>query len=690
MLKKVLLSSLAVSSIYAGDISVESSTIDEWKSGFCKLVSVSNTTENVISWEVNLTVQGSIFQVWDATYVQNGEMVTYQGDENTALLNPDETESFGYCATKPISEDVSLLSITEKITADWGSGLCKDITLTNSSNTRVKWNLALPAEGDILNLWNANYTQDINRTLHLKGLDYNQIIEPSKSTTFGYCSTRVIEEVIMSDEESVQLDSDALSFDSIKNYNTLESEISKNLSLAVSGENGSTITWSSSNNSVITAQGTVMQPTIAQGEQSVILTATISKGDESLIKEFYLSVTVDRLLSDFNLGFGGSYAYKFLSSESNKHIWVSSVDLVLNENFIYNDYYQKIRNFTPQYFTHIQDRLKNSKFLVYWITKGWQVSWFERSKIQKAMDAGYVPVFNYWYFGDGLVTDMPNELEKQEYLQDALRVAEFLSVLKGKKIIIMEPEFNKNSVTESNATQIEFATIVGDAIDTIKAQNPQTLFSLAMMDKGNRSVNKTYTECGYANCALGDKKQWAKPSIIYNELLDRLDFISFQQNLAQFSRNPHNDTEPIAYTTDDLGTNLFASRAVNFTQFLNQKYNKPVFISSISVATASWSDGDSNGVVDPSEVDYQGWEEVAEKIYFDLSQVQSSLQANGLFGFAPMALFDNPMQDINGYQFFLQNEYHLGLIGSISEDEVDDGIDGSLIFKRNMFEYIFD
>lgn len=690
MLKRILLSGMVISAVGAADYSVTSSTVDEWNSGFCKSIKVTNTSSQVLDWEVTLDEEGTLFTAWSAIYAQEGQKVTYRGKEDNVQLAPNQSTTFGYCATKPISQDSTLLTVSETVTADWGTGLCKNVTLYNSSGKRVEWSMNLSAEGEVLNLWNANYQQDANFTISATGLDYNRIIEPQKTITFGYCSTRVVKEKVISDLESVELDSDAITFDEIKGYNISADAVSKNLKLPTSGENGTTITWKSNVPSLISDDGILIHPKVAQSNQNVKLSATIVKGNESSTKEFDLEVVTSDLYSEFNLGFGGSYSYKFLSTNDNEKIWVSSIDLALDENFIYNGYYQKIKNFNTSSFQHIQSYLNKSKFFVYWVTKGWQVSWFDRTKIQKAMDAGYIPVFSYWYFGDGLVKGVPTELEIKEYAQDTIRFAAFLNALKGRFVVIMEPEFNKEGVTQTAETQIAFANVIADAIDTIKAKNPQALFSLSMMDKGNRAADKNYSSCGYENCALGDKGAWEKPSIIYNQLASRLDFISFQQNIAQFSRNPHNDSVAISYTKEDLGVDFFTQRVMNFSKFLKERYNKPVFMPFVSVATASWSDDNQDGEVENSEVNPQGWEEVAETIYYNLSQSKSALQESGLFGFAAMTLFDNPMQDINGYQFFLQNEYHLGLIGSISIDEIDDGIDGELIFKRNVFEYVFD
>ncbi|MEA2028251.1 MAG: cellulose binding domain-containing protein, partial [Campylobacterota bacterium] len=295
--------------------------------------------------------------------------------------------------------------------------------------------------------------------------------------------------------------------------------------------------------------------------------------------------------NQFNVGFGGGYSIPFASSVEGEKIWVSSVNLVLDDYIEYNGYYAQIKNFNATAFDNLQNKLKNSKFLVYWLVEGWDESWFNTTKIQNAMNAGYIPVFNYWYFGDNL-DGVPSQSTRSEYQADHQRVIEFLNQLSGTKMLIMEPEFNKKSIVEaSEIEQHNFAAIIGNAIDTIRAGTQDVLFSMAMTDAGTRSTQKTYESCGYINCALGDKNSWAKTDIIFGDLNSRLDFISFQQMLGQFSRDHENPGEwntpnPRAY--DNMGIEVLHTRIANLSEYLHTKYNKPVFLPYITIATATW------------------------------------------------------------------------------------------------------
>lgn len=423
----------------------------------------------------------------------------------------------------------------------------------------------------------------------------------------------------------------------------------------------------------------------------IALNDTIENNQSNTTQENHESFQT--LSSTFNVGFGGAYAFPFASSESDNAIWVSGIDLLLNTTIDTDQTYNKIENFDGASFKELQNHLSKSKYLVYWLVEGWQESWFYIPKIQKAMNEGYIPVFIYWYFGDTL-TSVPTGENLQNYYEDNQKVAHFLKQFNGTKFVIMEPEFNKNEILDINNSMEEFATIISTSIETIKAENNETYFSLCMLDNGRRDENLLDSDCGYANCALGDQAIWDRTAPIYEKLRDKLDFISFQEMLAQFSRNPQTPGDwdnpiPLAYSDEDIGINLLSQRVLNLTQYLHEKYNKPLFLPYITIATATWNDVNNNQKIDGEEVDSEGWEDKAPQIYYELSTLQESLLEQGLFGYAPMSLFDHPQHDKNGYQFFMDNEYHLGIIKSSATHEKDNYIHGDISFKGEVLTHIF-
>jgi len=217
---------------------------------------------------------------------------------------------------------------------------------------------------------------------------------------------------------------------------------------------------------------------------------------------------------------------------------------------------------------------------------------------------------------------------------------------------------------------------------------------LSMMDTGSRGVNNTASKCGYDTCALGDNYAWGQPEIVFKDLLEKLDFVAFHQMMGQFSRDYKNlgdwdNPNPRKSTDEELGIDFLAERISNFSKFLHEKYHKPVYLPYITIATATWEDNNSNRQIEDSEIDYYGWVDKARHTYKRLAELRDTLKKNGLFGYAPMALFDNPRHDYGGYQYFMNNEYHLGIIGSSAKDEVDIAPNGDLKFKADILETIY-
>jgi hypothetical protein len=405
-------------------------------------------------------------------------------------------------------------------------------------------------------------------------------------------------------------------------------------------------------------------------------------------------VPIDKkgLFGDFATGFGGAYAFDFQGEDGNS-VWVDSVDLVFDKDIKESERYSIIERFDSEAFENLQSYLSHAKYLVYWMGRRWNESWFNQEKIQRAMDRGYIPVFLYWYFGDEL-DDIPSDSELETYYENCKRVGGFLQKLHGTKLFIMEPEFNKKKIVHNEKSQHTFARIISKAIDIIRNRSSQTLFSLCMMDTGNRNANKSYEKCGYANCALGDKSRWAESEIIYNDLKNKIDFISFQEMVGQFSRDPQDPgtwerAKPKGYTNEEVGIDYLARRVLNLTKFLHEKYAKPIFLPYIAVASATWNDINKNSKIDMGEIDEEGWEDKVVQTYRELRELEGELKRNGMFGYATMALFDHPRHDYGGYQFFMQNEYHLGIIKSGAEDEIDAHIFGDIAPKGEVLEALF-
>lgn len=99
--------------------------------------------------------------------------------------------------------------------------------------------------------------------------------------------------LIETDEAKLNKDYDSLLGDNILGDNESLNFVRSNLTLPSTGENGSTISWSSSNTAYLTSAGIVVRPTAAQGDQTVILTAHLENGSSSKDKNFSVKVKIN-------------------------------------------------------------------------------------------------------------------------------------------------------------------------------------------------------------------------------------------------------------------------------------------------------------------------------------------------------------------------------------------------------------
>lgn len=397
----------------------------------------------------------------------------------------------------------------------------------------------------------------------------------------------------------------------------------------------------------------------------------------------------EQVWNDLSVGFGGGSSVKF-ARQGGGAVYVSAKDWILNPNMDQVTRYQSIQQFDANAFKATQAQLSKSDWVVMWATKNWQPYWFDVNELTALSQAGKGLVFNYWYFGDHLMEGLPDAAGRAAYLQNVAQFGEFLAQIPGSKWVNFEPEFNKDSVLDTATHQQQFIDLMRSAIDILKAKDNSVFVSLTMMDRGRRNQADTDATCGYKNCALGDKSAWAETQTIYQALLPKLDYLSFQNMVGQFSRNPLNpgswdSPNPIAYKDAEIGIDDLAQRLANFAQYLSQAYHKPVMLPYLAIATATWQDSDGNGVVDTNEVNPSGWEDKLVQIYQDLKsvEIQEQLKQSQFMGLAAMELVDNPQHDAGGYRFFMQNEDCLGLLKTSARPDVDPAAFGDVQPKHN-------
>jgi len=109
----------------------------------------------------------------------------------------------------------------------------------------------------------------------------------------------------LSDLEAVNQDLASLNYNSITfTPGDTAASVSQNVGLPVTGANGTTITWISSNISLLGHSGNVTKPAAGAGDTLVVMLATVSKGTNSAGKQLVFTIVQQN-----PAGAGASYTY---------------------------------------------------------------------------------------------------------------------------------------------------------------------------------------------------------------------------------------------------------------------------------------------------------------------------------------------------------------------------------------------
>ncbi len=195
----LLLSSLAASTLFASDISVNVVTQSDWGSGFCANVQVMNSSDQRVEWNVSFNAQGQITNLWNANYTQDSTTLEVQasGVDWNRYVEPYSQVEFGYCAnrvTPPPSTTPSEgdLTVTQTDNASWDGGFCKNVIVKNNTAQDIDWAVEFNTTGVIYTSWNANISQDPNTlVVQANGVDWNNIVKANSQVEFGYCANSV-------------------------------------------------------------------------------------------------------------------------------------------------------------------------------------------------------------------------------------------------------------------------------------------------------------------------------------------------------------------------------------------------------------------------------------------------------------------------------------------------------------------
>ena len=208
-----------------GKVEAETVIRDDWGDGYCADVTVTNNTCESVVWQVSVTVDGTIDNLWNGEYTQGDGAIQVKGAGWNSELAAGRSTSFGFCAKrdqKPptyqcndgIDNDGDgLVDLNDpgcadaedndetngssadvvaevKITDDWNTGYCSDVTIKNSSTKDIDWKVTLEIKGNLRSLWGAFYVKDGDQ-LTLEGKDWNNIVPAgSRLSSIGFCVDR--------------------------------------------------------------------------------------------------------------------------------------------------------------------------------------------------------------------------------------------------------------------------------------------------------------------------------------------------------------------------------------------------------------------------------------------------------------------------------------------------------------------
>lgn len=202
--------------------------------------------------------------------------------------------------------------------------------LTLNGLNAVKSNLTLPTDaGNTITIsWTSSNNSVISTsgvvTRPVSGSDTASVLLTATLSKNGITATKTFTANVIpyfSDKISVQLDSTNLSI--AGNLNLLRS----NLSLPVSGMEGSTISWNSNEPTIVSSAGVILNhPAKGSGNAQVTLTATLTKGTIVTTKSFSVVVAEDE-------GFSG---YLFVYFTGNTIAQEAIRFALSNDGYVYN------------------------------------------------------------------------------------------------------------------------------------------------------------------------------------------------------------------------------------------------------------------------------------------------------------------------------------------------------------------
>lgn len=82
------------------DIDVQEKTSADWGVGYCKDITVTNLGTADLEWSIALSVEGTIYDLWNAVASAPNGTVTFVGESYNRVIAASAASKFGFCATR--------------------------------------------------------------------------------------------------------------------------------------------------------------------------------------------------------------------------------------------------------------------------------------------------------------------------------------------------------------------------------------------------------------------------------------------------------------------------------------------------------------------------------------------------------------------------------------------------------------